>query len=95
MVVAEWWYVLGFTGDEVVGAFQDVRLAHSCHQACNVAGLTAGRHVLQGPGEGDHLLYWFISGEAARVLDAAGIQWRGRIIGHRAAPPARARCVFD
>jgi hypothetical protein len=94
MVMAERWFVLGFTADEVVGAFQDARLAHSCHQACSTAGLTAGTHVLQGSGEGDHLVYWFISGEAARVLDAAGIQWRNRVIGHRAAPPERARCVF-
>jgi hypothetical protein len=95
MVMAERWYVLGFSADEVVGAFQDVRLAHTCHQACKTAGLTSGNHVMQGSGEGDHLVYWFVSGEAAHVLDAAGVQWRDRIIGERPIPPARAHCVFE
>lgn len=84
------WYVLGFDVDDIVGAWQDWRLARQC-----VATLDAAHHpltngILEGAGEGEHLTYWYVSDDVAAVLDGGGVPWRRFLVGEVAAPPASA-----
>ncbi len=83
------WFVLGFSVDDVVGAWQDWRLARQC-----VGALTAARRslagILEGAGAGEHLVYWYVSDDVAEVLDDGGVPWRRFLVGDVAAPPAGA-----
>jgi hypothetical protein len=84
------WFVLGFTYDAVVGAWQDSRLAAECARVlCDPSSL------LQTPGEGEHLVYWFVEGSAARLLDEGEVLWRQFVVGLTAAPPAAAHAVLN
>src|SRR5207245_11438229 len=60
VMLAQRWYVLGFTADAVVGAWQDARLAQACMRAWEAAGRPAPFAILQAPGDGHFLVHWFI-----------------------------------
>jgi hypothetical protein len=88
------WLTLGFTVDEVVLGGQDSRLAHECIGAWQAAGSPTEFRVLESAGDGEHILVWFVNEAAAAVLDAHGVNWRSRIIGEAASPPADATDAF-
>ena len=94
MVTTERWYVLGFTPDAVVGAWQDARLAQACHAVWEGEGRPAVFTILQAPGEGPYLVQWFLNEATASVLDARGVAWRDFLIGERAQPPHTAHSVL-
>src|SRR5206468_1886463 len=94
MVVAERWYILGFTPDAVVGAWQDARLAQACVAAWEGEGRPAPLGILQAPGDGPYLVHWFLDERTARLLDARGVPWRNFLIGERAQPPRSAHSVL-
>jgi hypothetical protein len=81
------WFVLGFTDEDLVGAWQDARLAEECVRAWRDAGRPADFRVLQAAGEGDHMTVWFVNAASAAVLDAHDVPWRRFVIGERDAPP--------
>jgi hypothetical protein len=85
-----WWYVLGFDYDQVVGAYQDWRLAREFAQALGVAAPALLGDVLEVAGDGAHLIFWYLSPAAAEVLDARGVEWRRFYLGRRAMPPTGA-----
>jgi len=87
-------YVLGFTGDAVVDGWQDARLAYACVQAWRAAGRPEDFSILQAPGDGPYLVHWFVSPQAARVLDDHGVPWRGFLTGQRRRPPTAAHVVL-
>jgi hypothetical protein len=87
-LVAAVWSVLGFSYDDIVVAMQDWRLAQECARAFRAEG-RAPFGILESPGEGEHLTHWFISDDAAALLDRHGIQWRRFLVRtQEAAPPA-------
>lgn len=88
------WFVLGFTGDDIVGAWQDARLATACAEAWMEAGCPDDFAVLQGAGEGQYMMHWYLSEKSARLLDDHRVEWRGFLIGERAGPPPDARVAF-
>lgn len=88
------WYVLGFTPDDVVMAWQDSRLARECVHAWQAEGRPDGFRVLQTAGEGDHLVYWFVCEDAAKILDGHGVDWRRFLVGTRPLAPPDARDVL-
>ena len=94
MVLAERWHVLGFTADQVVGAWQDARLAHACMIAWQEEGRPLGFRILQAPGEGPYLVYWFLGPDVARLLDAREVPWRDFLVGERMGLPRAAREVL-
>ncbi|HEX6839495.1 MAG TPA: hypothetical protein VF334_23120 [Polyangia bacterium] len=81
------WFVLGFSVDDVVGAWQDWRLARQCVGVLTAADrpLTAG--ILESAGAGEHLIYWYVDEEVAGVLDEGGVPWRRFLVGDVDAPP--------
>jgi hypothetical protein len=85
------WFVLGFTDDQVVGAWQDWRLARDCVRAWEAAGRPHPFEVLQMAGTGPHFLRWFVHEAAARILDDQGVSWREFLTGECATPPSGAR----
>ncbi|MBI4509890.1 MAG: hypothetical protein HY698_09655 [Deltaproteobacteria bacterium] len=85
------WHVLAFTLDDVVTASQDSRLAQECVRAWRAAGKDCTIEVLQGPGDGQYLFFWFVSQSFAGVLDDQGVDWRKFIVGGCDEPPAGAR----
>jgi len=84
------WYVLGFNVDDIVGAWQDWRLARQCVTALLAAHRPPTAGILEGSGAGEHLTYWYVSEDVAGVLDDGGVPWRRFLVGEVAAPPARA-----
>lgn len=84
------WYVLGFDYDDVVGCWQDWRLARECVDALRASGSRPGDGILEGAGQGQHLTYWYVSDEMARFLDGSRVGWRRFVVGLVAAPPASA-----
>jgi hypothetical protein len=84
------WFILGFTADDVVTMEQDVRLARECVRA----GAPATLDIRQGPGGGEHLLYWYVNEPAAAILDAHDVDWRRFVIGERPDEPADAHPVL-
>ena len=85
------WSVLGFTLEDVVGGGQDARLASECVRALHAAGRPPEFQIVQGSGDGDYLVTWFVNEIAARVLDTHAVAWRSFIICSAAAAPAGAR----
>ncbi len=81
------WHVLGFTHDDVVTAEQDARLAFACLRAWTEAGRPDGFAVRARGGDGAHLIFWYVSDGAARVLDGAEPEWRRFLVGACDAPP--------
>ena len=81
------WFVLGFGVDEIVGAWQDWRLARQCVEALSAAHRAPSAGVLEGVGAGEHLTYWYVRDDVADVLDAAAVPWRRFLVGEVAAPP--------
>jgi hypothetical protein len=89
----EIWYVLGFDSDDVVGAWQDQRLAMACSRAWRAAGLTEPGVILQTSGEGEYLVNWYIPGDFSRLLDRFRIPWRQFVIGAIIHPPENAEMI--
>ena len=94
MVLAERWYVLGFTPDAVVGAWQDARLAQACAHAWEEEGRPPRFAIWQAAGDGPYLVEWFLDERTARLLDARGVEWRRFLVGERAQRPRAARPVL-
>lgn len=89
------WFVLGFSAEDVIVAWQDARLASQFVRAWRAAGRPADFEVKQTSGDGHHLIHWWVSGPAARVLDAHGVDWRRFVIAEKnVAPPPRATNVL-
>jgi hypothetical protein len=88
------WFVLGFTAEDVTTAQQDSRLAQACVGAWRAAGEPPEFTILEAPGDGDHLLLWFVSGASAPILDEHEPGWRRFVIGTLGAPPPGARPFF-
>jgi hypothetical protein len=84
------WFVLGFDCDDVVGAWQDWRLARQCVAALAAAHLPPTSGILEGAGSGEHLTYWYVRDDVADVLDVRGVPWRRFLVGEIEAPPAAA-----
>jgi hypothetical protein len=82
--------MLGFSVDDVVGGWQDSRLAEACVHAWRAAGRPGGFEIRESAGSGAHFTNWFVSEEAARALDDAQVRWRGFVVGE-GMPPALAR----
>jgi hypothetical protein len=83
------WYTLGFTYDDIVGAWQDWRLAQQCAHAFAGQERLAGE-VREEPGEGKFLVRWYVSRTAAEILDEHHVPWRQFLVG-TGTPPASAR----
>ena len=94
LMLEQRWYVLGFTADAVVGAWQDARLAQACMHAWEAAGRPAPFKILQAPGDGPFLVNWFIDEPTATTLDQHEVEWRPFLVGERAEPPHSARSVL-
>ena len=88
------WFILGFTYDAVVGAWQDSRLATECARVRDEAGQPKGFELLQGPGDKDHIVLWYVSEPAARLLDEREVEWRRFLIGLTPSAPAAAHAVL-
>ena len=88
------WFILGFTYDAVVGAWQDSRLATECARVRDEAGRPDGFTMLQGPGDADHVVLWYVNETAARVLDERAVEWRRFLIGSAPAAPRGAHAVL-
>ncbi len=89
------WFILGFSSEDVVMAWQDTRLAEASAKAWEAAGKPDDFDIRHGPGEGDHLTFWFVNPGAARVLDGQGVEWRRFVVGTRSAPPAGAARAIE
>ena len=88
------WFILGFTYDAVVGAWQDSRLATECARVRDEAGRPDGFAMLQGPGDAEHVVLWYVSETAARVLDQREVDWRRFLIGSAPTAPRGAHAVL-
>jgi hypothetical protein len=84
------WFVLGFDCDDVVGAWQDWRLARQCVAALTAAHVPPTSGILEGAGRGEHLTYWYVRDDVAGILDDGGVPWRRFLVGEIEAPPAAA-----
>ena len=94
-MAADDWFVLGFSDDDVVMAWQDTRLAEASARAWDAAGKPDDFDIRHAAGEGEYLTEWYVSPGAARVLDGQGVDWRRFVIGTRAAPPDGAACTLE
>jgi hypothetical protein len=84
------WFILGFTADDVVTMEQDVRLARECVGV----GAPETLGILHGPGDGEHMIYWYVDDAAAAFLDERNVHWRRFVIGERADDPVEAHPVL-
>jgi hypothetical protein len=90
------WFVLGFSSDDIIGGSQDMRLAESCNATWIAAGRNPPRlRIWQGPGEGEHFIYWYLDMDVAQFLDRHSVDWRRFIVGERGELPAAARPLLD
>lgn len=81
------WFKLGFTYEDVVGAWQDWRLAQEIARATDGATRVVEEGILESPGNGEHLVWWYVSSEAAALLDARQISWRRFLLASGVEPP--------
>lgn len=81
------WFVLGFDYDDVVGAWQDWRLARECCDVLRGRGTASVDGIREGAGRGEHLTYWYVSDEIAALLDSGGVGWRRFLVGSVSSPP--------
>jgi len=84
------WFVLGFDCDDIVGAWQDWRLARQCVATLTAAHRSPANGILESAGRGPHLTYWYVRADVAEVLDGGGVPWRRFLVGEIAAPPPAA-----
>lgn len=84
------WFVLGFDYDDIVGAWQDWRLARQCVATLKAARVPPSVGVLECAGNGTHLTFWYVRDDVAQILDEGAVPWRRFLIGEVAAPPANA-----
>lgn len=85
------WFVLGFDCDDIVGAWQDWRLARQCVATLTAAHRPPTSGILEGAGSGEHLTYWYVRDDVAGVLDEGGVPWRRFLVGEVDAPPPAAK----
>jgi hypothetical protein len=90
-VSARRWYVLGFDCDDIVGAWQDWRLARQCVKTLTEAHRPPTVGILESAGEGEHLTFWYVREDVAEILDGGGVPWRRFLVGEVDAPPPIAR----
>ena len=89
------WHVLGFTSDDIIGGWQDTRLAEACAAAWQTAGRPEALRIWQSAGQGEHFIYWYLEPSAAALLDRQRVAWRQFLVGVRGALPADAVTVLD
>ena len=89
------WVTLGFTAEDITVAWQHWRLAIEFHGALEADGLPPSFGVLEAPGWGPHLLYWFVSREAARTLDRHDVAWRRFVVRTDLTPPDDAHAALS
>ncbi len=89
------WHVLGFDSDDIIGGWQDTRLAQSCQLAWDAEGRPERLRIWQGPGEGEHFIYWYLDASAAALLDRQNVDWRRFLVGVRGELPREAAPVLD
>lgn len=87
----EVWYVLGFTYDSVIDAWQDARLADAVERVWETAGRPATAAAFWSTSADDYAFRWYLNPAVASLLDAASVTWRDFIIGEADAPPSDAR----
>ena len=63
------WFVLGFDCDDIVGAWQDWRLARQCVATLTAAHRAPMNGILESAGQGRHLTYWYLRDDVAGILD--------------------------
>lgn len=80
-------HVLGFTCDDIIGGWQDSRLAEACTEAWNAEGKPAEFRIWQSAGEGEYFIHWYLGSAEARVLDRHRVEWRQFLIGERVGIP--------
>jgi hypothetical protein len=88
------WFMLGFTYDAVVGAWQDARLATECARVRDEAGRPMDFELLQVAGDEKYVVVWFVSERAAELLDTRGVKWRQFLIGMTHEVPKHAHAVL-
>lgn len=89
------WWILGFSYDAVVGAWQDARLAMAVDKVWHSDACPVYVEAPVGESEGELALRWFLAESAANLLDEAGICWRDFVIGRTNDLPAAAHRLFD
>ncbi len=90
------WYVLGFSADAVVGAWQHERLARACMSAWIARGRPSAWRIAEAPApDGDYVLHWYVNGAAASALDEADVNWRGFVVGQLSDAPSDVRSLLD
>jgi hypothetical protein len=94
------WYVLGFTADAVVGAWQHERLARACVNVWNTCGRPTDWRIAEAPAAdggdgGEYVLHWYVNHAAALALDVADVSWRPFVVGMGGEPPSGARDLLD
>jgi hypothetical protein len=87
-------HVLGFSCDDIIGGWQDSRLAEACTEAWNAEGKPPGFVIFQGAGEGEYFIHWYLGTVEALVLDRHKVEWRQFRIGERADVPRGALPVL-
>ena len=89
------WHILGFTSDDIIGAWQDARLAEACAEAWRSVGEPPGFVAWGVPGEGEHLIHWYLASAVTDALDRRGVAWRQFRLGQRTSVPPGASKVFS
>src|SRR5688572_26122473 len=86
--------LLGFTSDDIVTAEQDARLAQMCVTLCDASEPRSDLEVRQTLGEGDHIIWWYVSAPLASLLDSHDTVWRRFLISKRVCPPPNAKSAL-
>jgi hypothetical protein len=89
------WIVIGFTSDDIIGGWQDSRLAQACVEAWRAEGQPPAFVIRQGAGQGEHFIYWYLTHAAAGVLDRHAVDWRRFLVGERPTLPSGTADVLD
>jgi hypothetical protein len=86
-------FILGFTDEDVTGAWQHWRLATECGSAFEDEGLSASFGILESPGQGRYLVQWYVCDDAASILDRRAVNWRRFLIGQQPQAPRGAHAA--
>jgi hypothetical protein len=88
------WYRLAFTADDVIGSWQDQRLARVCTEAWEAVGRPPGLAILQAPAAEERwVLCWYVPRSLGDLLDARAVPWRRFLVGTCGHPPLEARAA--
>ncbi|MFH0902920.1 MAG: hypothetical protein V2A73_20015 [Pseudomonadota bacterium] len=85
------WWILGFTYDAVIDAWQDARLADAVSREWENAGRPPLVEVWWCTSADDYAFRWYLNEAAAELLDRANVTWRSFIVGQTTSLPDGAR----